>query len=637
MTKLMTKCVDMFLDICKQLNISKEVLNRYQCEYIIEELQVTINVFEEILSSLPLSTFKINLEELIEHDLYRVVLKVKDLVETCCCQEWWLVVLFLMDNEATFVNILIDLKCCFDVISLFDDTNETHGNVGQNLDFQLEIKKKMEEDQKKMGEKLDRFVSKRSRKWGFIKRSNRLQQKLVEQLIARMHLIKTKQHDNGLSDIFQVDERFLTCVTSCGEGSFASVSKGTWLGMKCAKKTFNYNDLKAFIDTEGVFKQEVNTLAKLNHPNIIKFLGHGKTMEKTKWKRFIVMELMERNLSEIIDELSNGGNHVPFTYAEAIDVMMQVAKAMCYLHEQGIIHRDLKPENVLVRSSNVEPLGVGKCMYVKVADFGLSKVNFNPSNPSMLSKEKVGTTIYRAPEMDSIGANQSYKADVYSFGIMCSKILSGQCPFEGIQKCELQDKVKKGLRPYMPINFIGLVLLINECWNWDALKRPEFPEICERLKKLKIDILTNTFHPMKPTYDNMVPQTNISSIVKSQEFIDYDELNKEEGIKTSRSTLHPSCGIQREKVPPKTETSKSHAQVEAMETIKVERDMLQLQLKQEGDKFCALKKEVDKIVAQCATLTRNNTRLEMIMLNQEEQIKQLKLELNQVVQDRNEV
>lgn len=145
----------------------------------------------------------------------------------------------------------------------------------------------------------------------------------------------------------------------------------------------------------------------------------------------------------------------------------------------------------------------------------------------MLSKEKVGTTIYRTPEMDSIGAIQSYKADVYSFGIMCSKILSGQCPFEGIQKCELQNKVKRGLRPHMPINFIGLVLLINECWNWDAHKRPEFPKICERLKKLKIDILTNTFHAVKPTYDNMVPQTNISSIVKSEGFSNYDELNKE--------------------------------------------------------------------------------------------------------------
>jgi len=65
--------------------------------------------------------------------------------------------------------------------------------------------------------------------------------------------------------------------------------------------------------------------------------------------------------------------------------------------------------------------------------------------------------------------------------------------------------------------------------------------------------------------------------------------------------------------------------------------MLQLQLKQEGDKFFALKKKLNKIVAQCATLTRNNTRLEMIVLNQEEQIKKLKLELNQVVQDRNEV
>jgi len=46
-------------------------------------------------------------------------------------------------------------------------------------------------------------------------------------------------------------------------------------------------------------------------------------------------------------------------------------------------------------------------------------------------------------------------------------------------------------------------------------------------------------------------------------------------------------------------------QTKAMETIKVERDMLQLQLKQEGDKFLAFKKKVNKIVAQCATLTIN--------------------------------
>jgi hypothetical protein len=68
-----------------------------------------------------------------------------------------------MDNETTFVDILIDLKCCFDAISLFDDTNEIHGNIGQNLDFEFKIKKKMEEDQKKMGEKLDKFVLKRSK------------------------------------------------------------------------------------------------------------------------------------------------------------------------------------------------------------------------------------------------------------------------------------------------------------------------------------------------------------------------------------------------------------------------------------------------------------------------------------------
>jgi hypothetical protein len=90
----------------------------------------------------------------------------------------------------------------------------------------------------------------------------------------------------------------------------------------------------------------------------------------------------------------------------------------------------------------------------------------------------------------------------------------------------------------MPIHFIGLVSLITECWNWDAHKRLGFPEICERLKKLKIDILKNTFHAVEPTYNNMVPQTNTSSIGKLQGFIDYDELNKEVCISNPNALSH---------------------------------------------------------------------------------------------------
>jgi serine/threonine protein kinase len=262
-------------------------------------------------------------------------------------------------------------------------------------------------------------------------------------------------------------------------------------------------------------------IAKLNHPNIVKFLGYGISKEK-KWERFIVMELMKNDLSKVISDLSKKGD-IPFTYFSAIDVMFQVAKAMCYLHKHKIYHRDLKPGNVLVSPPKFGKLNVGECMYVKVADFGVSKMNVTGVIPLKLTDAKIGTTTYRAPEMGSndLPLHEPDKADVYSFGIMCSEILSGKDPFEGVQKSEIQNKVKEGVRPKLPTNFNGLVSLINECWRLDACKRPSFEAICERLKKLKIDLISSRLYMLKPTFGDKGSCTYASS---SSEIVD---VNKE--------------------------------------------------------------------------------------------------------------
>jgi serine/threonine protein kinase len=269
------------------------------------------------------------------------------------------------------------------------------------------------------------------------------------------------------------------------------------------------------------FKKEVNMIAKLNHPNIVKFLGYGISKEK-RWERFIVMELMENDLSKVISNLSQKGD-VPFTYFSAIDLMFQVAKAMCYLHKHKIYHRDLKPGNVLVSPRKFGKLSVGECMYVKVADFGVSKMNVTGVIPSQLTDVNIGTTIYRAPEMGSndLPLHEPDKADVYSFGIMCSEILSGKAPFERVERLKIQDEVKKGVRPKLPTNFNGLVSLINECWKLDACNRPSFQAICERLKKLKIELISSHPHMLKPTFGDKGSCTYASS---SNEIVD---INKE--------------------------------------------------------------------------------------------------------------
>lgn len=180
---------------------------------------------------------------------------------------------------------------------------------------------------------------------------------------------------------------------------------------------------------------------------------------------------------------------------------------MSYLHKNNIAHRDLKPTNVLVNQFAMDDLRNDNHVIVKLADFGLSKMNVNGDTSDHLS-QGVGTISYKAPEIfqkvkmdkrkvDKVNAHQ---ADVYSFGIMCSTILSGQDPFTSTEN--LLVRLRSGARPHLPNSCPEtLVSLIEDCWLLDRPKRPNFEEICKIPRDLKSFVLkttnVNRIHEMK--------------------------------------------------------------------------------------------------------------------------------------------
>jgi calcium-dependent protein kinase len=119
-----------------------------------------------------------------------------------------------------------------------------------------------------------------------------------------------------------------------------------------------------------------------------------------------------------------------FTESMAAHFLRQILSAVYYCHNQGVMHRDLKPENILLKSEKDEK-------QIKVIDFGTSVV----FKGKMLTKQ-AGTAYYIAPEV--INKNYTYKADMWSIGVILYIMMSGCPPFEGNNEDEIFHNTLNG-------------------------------------------------------------------------------------------------------------------------------------------------------------------------------------------------
>lgn len=154
-----------------------------------------------------------------------------------------------------------------------------------------------------------------------------------------------------------------------------------------------------------------------------------------------------------------GKKVTPFSLPVAIDIMYQVAQAVRYLHDRHLAHRDLKPSSILVKEREDTGLtsvaGEG-CLDIKLADFGLGKVYDNTSTTHGHTVNTC-TAIYGALEI--FGKDHALErmllpmVDVWSFGITCAEILSGERPFYDEPRMTFQTRIfRECLRPTLPKN-----------------------------------------------------------------------------------------------------------------------------------------------------------------------------------------
>ncbi|MCE5276626.1 MAG: serine/threonine-protein kinase [Planctomycetaceae bacterium] len=191
------------------------------------------------------------------------------------------------------------------------------------------------------------------------------------------------------------------------------------------------------------FYREGKAAARLNHPNIVQAFDVGENAGY----HYFVMEYVEGHT--LWDELASGK---VFSEAEALKVIIQIARALEHAHKQGLIHRDVKPKNIMVTPD-------GTC---KLADMGLARQAADEKIAVEEAGRAFGTPYYISPEQIRGEANIDFRADIYSLGATLYHLLTGQVPFEAPTPLAVMQKhLKEDLIPPDHIN-AGLSAGIGE-------------------------------------------------------------------------------------------------------------------------------------------------------------------------------
>ena len=186
------------------------------------------------------------------------------------------------------------------------------------------------------------------------------------------------------------------------------------------------------------FLQEYETIAELDHPNIVKIYDLGVADDHAH----IAMEYLDGGdlRNKIEDAVSR---------TKAVNYLRQIASGLAAVHAKNILHRDLKPANIMLRKDGT----------VALIDFGLAK-SAKLENAITDKGEIFGTPYYMSPEQGH-GVNVDERSDIYSLGVIFFELLTGQKPFTADTAMGIIYKHAQAPVPLLPPRLAQYQALIN--------------------------------------------------------------------------------------------------------------------------------------------------------------------------------
>ncbi|KAA3454572.1 serine/threonine-protein kinase HT1 [Gossypium australe] len=231
------------------------------------------------------------------------------------------------------------------------------------------------------------------------------------------------------------------------------------------------------------FRQEVAVWHKLDHPNVTKFIGAsmGTSNLKIPSKNPSADNhnpLPSRACCVVVEYLPGGtlkqylirNRRKKLAFKIVVQIALDLARGLSYLHSRKIVHRDVKTENMLLDGHR----------NIKIADFGVARVE--AQNPRDMTGE-TGTLGYMAPEVLE-GKPYNRTCDVYSFGICLWEIYCCDMPYPDLSFADVSSAVvRQNLRPDIPRCCPNsLANIMKKCWDANPEKRPAMEEVVRMLE-----------------------------------------------------------------------------------------------------------------------------------------------------------
>lgn len=284
---------------------------------------------------------------------------------------------------------------------------------------------------------------------------------------------------------WEIDLAKLDIQNQVASGTFGVVYRGTYDGNDVAVKVLDWGQegQESSSKHREAFEKEVAVWQKLDHPNVTKFVGASMGTSQLKipaakkggsshgpGQRCVVV--VEYQHGGTLKTLLFQHRDKKLPYKKVVQLALDMARGLSYLHSQKIVHRDVKAENMLLDRKKS----------VKIADFGVARVEAQDDD-NMTGQ--TGTLGYMAPEVLE-GRPYDHKCDVYSFGVLLWETYCCALAYPNYSIADISyHVVKLGIRPDIPRCCPKpLSEIMTRCWDGNPDHRPEMAEVVAMLERI---------------------------------------------------------------------------------------------------------------------------------------------------------